>query len=131
MMEESYVSFDTAKLLKEAGFDAPCRTFYTRRGEIWIDPEPYDQNECKFYYSRPTQALAARWLCERKMIEVSVAFCRRRKSWYYWVGYLDCQDEDVIFGFDYASRQYAMEAGLQEALNVLKNKDYEEDNVLR
>ena len=24
MIEESYVSFDTAKLLKEAGFDVPC-----------------------------------------------------------------------------------------------------------
>ena len=105
MIEEQFVSFETAKLLKEAGFEAEC-------GFI------VDDDGRKLY--RPTQALAARWLCEHKMIEVSVAYCRRRKSWYYWVGYLDCEDEDVTFGFNYASRQYAMEAGLQEAIKLIK-----------
>lgn len=28
MIEESYVSFGTAKLLKEAGFDVPCKSYY-------------------------------------------------------------------------------------------------------
>ena len=122
MIEESFVSFNTAKMLKEAGFDVPTSTHYSNRGEVWQSPTPVDYNDdksCKAC-SRPTQALAARWLCERKMIEVSVAYCRRRKSWYYWVGFLDCQDEDVIFGFDYASRQYAIEAGLQEAIKLIK-----------
>ena len=105
MIEEQFVSFDTAKLLKEAGFDVPCRGGYHAN---------------RFRYEAPTQALAARWLCERKMIEVSTAYCRRRKSWYYQVGYLDCEDEDVIFGYDYASRQYAIEAGLQKAIKLIK-----------
>ena len=105
MIEEQFVSFDTAKLLKEAGFDVPCRGGYHAN---------------RFRYEAPTQALAARWLCECKMIEVSTAYCRRRKSWYYQVGYLDCKDEDVIFGYDYASRQYAIEAGLQEAIKLIK-----------
>ena len=29
MIEESYVSFDTARMLKEAGFDVPCFNQYT------------------------------------------------------------------------------------------------------
>lgn len=120
MIEESYVSFDTAKMLKEAGFDVPCFNQCTERGTIWHCDCPENFNKSQYATSCPTQALAARWLCERKMIEVSVAYCRRRKSWYYWVGFLDCKDEDVIFGFDYASRQYAMEAGLQEAIKLIK-----------
>ena len=120
MIEESFVSFDTAKMLKEAGFDVPCISQYSERKSIWNVGYPYNFNQDEFGYSRSTQALAARWLCEYKMIEVSVAYCRHKKSWYYQVGYLDCKDEDVIFGYDYASRQYAMEAGLQKAINLIK-----------
>lgn len=122
MIEESYVSFETAKMLKEVGFDVPTSTHYSNSGKVWqlSAPEDYNDNKSCKACSRPTQALAAKWLCERKMIEVSVAYCRRRKSWYYWVGFLDCKDEDVIFGFDYASRQYAMEAGLQQAIKLIK-----------
>ena len=32
MIEESYVSRDTARMLKEAGFDVPCNSYYER---IW------------------------------------------------------------------------------------------------
>ena len=68
MIEESYVSFDTAKLLKEAGFDVPCMSYYeledgevVRKGSIGSsDYNAYEDTVC----SRPTQALAARWLRE-------------------------------------------------------------------
>lgn len=120
MIEEQFVSFETAKLLKEAGFDVPRFNQYTERGTIWHCDCPENFNKSQCATSCPTQALAARWLSERKMIEVSTAYCRRRKSWYYLVGYLDCEDEDVTFGFNYASRQYAMEAGLQEAIKLIK-----------
>lgn len=134
MIEEQFVSFDTAKMLKEAGFDVPCRGIYRayRMGNSVF--REYDRKNTKddlcrnavdgfqYEYLAPTQALAARWLCEHKMIEVSTAYCRRKKSWYYLVGYLDCKDEDIIFGFDYASRQYAMEAGLQEAIKLIKKQ---------
>ena len=121
MIEEQFVSFDTARMLKEVGFDEVCRYSYDNVGGFrWSkigEPTPKGWAPC------PTQALAARWLCERKMIEVSAFYCRRRKSWCYQVGYLDCKDEDIIFGSDYASRQYAMEAGLREAIKLIKDKD--------
>ena len=68
MIEESYVSFDTAKLLKEAGFDVPCNSYYElENGEVVrkdsigsSDYNAYEDTVC----SRPTQALAARWLRE-------------------------------------------------------------------
>ena len=34
MIEEGYVSFDTAKMLKEAGFEEPCRGIY--RDTVWV-----------------------------------------------------------------------------------------------
>ena len=85
MIEEQFVSFETAKLLKEAGFDVPCFNQYTERGTIWhCDcPENFNKSQC-------------------------ATSC------------LDCEDEDVTFGFNYASRQYAMEAGLQEAIKLIK-----------
>lgn len=120
MIEEQFVSFDTAKMLKEVGFDVPCTSQYTDNGFGWDNLSRANYNSCESLFSRPTQALAARWLCEHQMIEVSTAYCRRRKSWYYLVGYLDCEDEDVVFRFNYVSRQYAMEAGLQEAVKLIK-----------
>lgn len=68
MIEESYVSFDTAKLLKEAGFDVPCNSYYeledsevVRKDSIGSsDYNAYEDTVC----SRPTHALAARWLRE-------------------------------------------------------------------
>ena len=131
-IKDEYVSFETSKLLKEAGFDVPCRGIYRTNQTGDYSFTEYNMKQTvddlswntgdgfQYEYLAPTQALAARWLCEYKMIEISTAYCRRRKSWYYQVGYLDCEDEDVTFGFDYASRQYAMEAGLQEAIKLIK-----------
>ena len=33
-VEKDYVSFETAKLLKEKGFDCPCRVLYSNIGEL-------------------------------------------------------------------------------------------------
>ena len=66
MIEESHVSFDTSRMLKEAGFDVPCNSYYELEdGEIVrkdsigsSDYNAYEDTVC----SRPTQELAARWL---------------------------------------------------------------------
>ena len=122
MIEEQFVSFETAKMLKDVGFDVPCISQYMQNGFRWNGGslKKVNFNEYESVFSCPTQALAAEWLSMCKTIEISAAYCRRRKSWYYWVGFLDCQDEDVIFGFDYASRQDALEAGLQQAIKLIK-----------
>lgn len=68
MIEESYVSFDTSRMLKEAGFDVPCKSYYELEdGEVVRKDciRPYDHNCFEdTVCSRPTQALAARWLRE-------------------------------------------------------------------
>ena len=125
MIEEQYVSFDTAKLLKEAGFDVPCTSQYSEGMGVWGVEYPYDFNKDDFGYSRPTQALAARWLRERHRIALDVAFIPPSVDgdvWQYFVGEMD----DMIWegeyetGRKYATYEQAMEAGLQEAIKLIK-----------
>lgn len=64
MIEESYVSLETSRLLKEAGFDVPCTSQYTENEFAWENLRKTDFNKSDYVFSRPTQALAARWLRE-------------------------------------------------------------------
>ena len=126
MIEESYVSFNTAKMLKEAGFDVPCTSQYTDNGFGWNNLSRVNYNSCESLFSRPTQALAARWLREVHRIVVYVAYIPPhvgRDVWKYFVGGMD----DMVWPGDYepSDRKYetyeeAMEVGLQEALKLIK-----------
>ena len=123
MIEESYVSFDTAKLLKEAGFDVPCTSQYTEGKCIWNVGYPYNFNQDEFGYSRPTQALTARWLREVHKLHV---FAKRiyeyaldKFIWGYYIqssNYEYCKNFEV--GFD--GYEEAMEAGLKHGLESVK-----------
>lgn len=123
MIEESYVSFETAKMLKEAGFDVPCTSQYSEGKIIWNVGYPDNFNQDEFGYSRPTQALAARWLREVHKLHV---FAKRiyeyaldKFSWGYYIqssNYEYCKNFEV--GFD--SYEEAMEAGLKHGLESVK-----------
>ena len=125
MIEESYVSFDTAKMLKEAGFDVPTSTHYSNSGEVWQSSAPEDYNDdksCKAC-SRPTQALAARWLREAYHYAVCVWFSKDHEKWFYAHGNMD----NIVFDTDYCISEYiydsyeeGLEAGLQEAVKLIK-----------
>lgn len=144
MIEENYVSFDTVKLLKEAGFDVPTRGIWrtTRTGDsgfVEYNCKQTTDDLCwnsldgfQYEYLAPTQALAARWLREKHRIALDIAFIPPSVDgdvWQYFVGEMD----DMIWKGDYeAGRRYAtyeqaMEAGLQEALKLIKKRSYERD----
>lgn len=127
MIEEQFVSFDTAKMLKEEGFDVPCQSFYrlSEKGSVtvWKDQEPHNQNECKHYYSRPTQALAARWIREVHKFHVfakrSCDYSLLEHRWSYWIQNAEYDVyKDVEIGF--SSYEEAFEAGLQKAIKLIK-----------
>lgn len=63
MIEESYVSLETARMLKEAGFDERCRTSYYATMNVCYSDNKNSELQ-RGYVSRPTQALVARWLRE-------------------------------------------------------------------
>jgi len=73
---EDYVSFETAKLLKEKGFNYPCRAVYSPKGIV----RHYLKEEVYAHYLKghkklcPTLQMAMKWLREvhNTFIEISV-----------------------------------------------------------
>lgn len=138
MIKESYVSFDTAKLLKEAGFDIPCRGIYVTDRTGYYEFREYDNKQTKddlcwdtedgfqYEYLAPTQALAARWLREVHRIVVDVAFVPPSVDgdvWQCFVGKMD----DMVWAGDYelsdckyATYEEAFEYGLKRGLELIK-----------
>ena len=128
MIEESYVSFDTAKLLKDAGFDVPCTSKYTEGMDVWNVEYPYNFNKDDFGYSRPTQSLAARWI--REVHKIHVCIDVNAAGWYYtlcksyngtyilWSSYHGPND-----GGEWDSYEEALEAGVSFTLkNLISNE---------
>ena len=127
MIEEQFVSFDTAKMLKEAGFDVPCTSQYTEGKCIWNVGYPYNFNQDEFGYSRPTQALAARWLREVHHLNVYacfdyVCFDDGERKWFFMRENTMINDYTSVYCsiISYDSYEEALEAGLQEAIKLIK-----------
>lgn len=70
-MKEAYVTYEVAKLLKEKGFDWECCFYWCvfPNGDRVHTEYGYfanhNGNETDRFVSRPTQAMACRWLRER------------------------------------------------------------------
>ena len=134
MITESYVSFDTAKMLKEAGFDEICDTFYSSRVGAPYLLRSRNSELDKKHYSRPTLALAARWIREVHDIHimVNVDFSSyidgtplnvNREYVLLWIEFADNKVHSNYAMEIYGTYEAALEAGLQEALKlIIKNK---------
>ncbi len=68
MITEDYVSFETAKLLKEKGFDEPCIYVYRHDGseDIW------DADKEDIACQKPTLQMVMKWLREVHHLHISV-----------------------------------------------------------
>lgn len=72
MITEDYVSFKTARLLKEKGFNVPCECFYdTENNDVsivngWMDVSNSELEGKEFVrYSAPTIQMTMKWLREK------------------------------------------------------------------
>lgn len=119
MITEQYVTFQTAQLLKEAGFDIPCKRLFLKDGCPGITAEEENHNDATCNaYSRPTQALAARWL--REVHHIFIMLTPVIKGWLYDI--FDLKKHQYILCNEEAfSEQYeeAFEEALQEALRLI------------
>lgn len=131
MIKEQFVSFETAKLLKEAGFDEVCSLSYcSDKGDksfLLERNSDLTPGQC----SCPTQSLAARWLREAHGIHVSSnifmdsandADGNTVDEWNFWSYDLFDNSGRIIEESDdrYDSYEEALEAGLQEAIKLIK-----------
>ena len=128
MIAEQYVTFETAKLLKQAGFGIPVYDFWEYVGEYVECRSDCAANHNKHGHltSRPTQALAARWLRE-----VHHIYIMPQPILYGWIFDLFdlSKNQYILCGkcADAESYEAALEAALQEAIKMIKSKDYEKD----
>lgn len=83
MITEDYVSFNTAKLLKEKGFDEECQQYY---GD--------------YKYSCPTLQMAMKWLREVHNLFIFISTWLRNKDgaiqYYYEIRNLNDKDFETI-----------------------------------
>lgn len=138
MIEEQYVSFETAKMAKEKGFNEKTDSYYTTIGDkiflthIWNDNFiPFPENNDEFtrlsvharadnmsYISAPTKSLLAAWLREIKMIKVFIDFDCFNSGTYRWIISTDGLSWKE-FKSGYKTFEEAMEEGLRKALKLI------------
>lgn len=74
MITEDYVSFETAKLLKEKGFKEPCIATYNLATKTFKVEEIYQNwtKRWKAYVSAPTLQMTMKWLREVHKINIEI-----------------------------------------------------------
>ena len=73
-MKEQLISFETAKLAKEKGFDEKCLFFYTGDSKELkqINLKGISNSDTISFCSAPTQSLLSKWLREKHGIDILV-----------------------------------------------------------
>ena len=96
MIAEDYVSFETAKLLKERGFDEPCECLYdTENNDVsivngWMDISNSELEKKEFVcYSAPTLQMAMKWLREvhklHIILDIHWLYFANQNGWMYTI----------------------------------------------
>ena len=122
MITEDYVSFETAKLLKDKGFNEMTELAYEiEDGHIRNDlPVSYWRNSeiGKYKFSCPTLQMAMKWLREVHHLHITV-FSSSQESWMYRVTKPHQTLEEGCYGEDYTSYEEACEAAIKYCLENL------------
>lgn len=138
-MKDQLISFDVAKLAKEKGFKEYCFAYFSISGE-----EKYFREDGMYYHSngangrlilRPTQSLLHKWLREEHGIYILIIPTLTSDWTFKTITIISKRDDDVISGlksvselppyknvngYDYTTYELALEAGLLEALKMIK-----------
>ena len=122
MIEEQYVTFETAKLAKEKGFDESVRKYFTPKGDNTFINYFYLSTKYLHGIARPTQSLLARWLREKHDLSVEVYATASGFAWCVCKahnGTYIISDEDYD---EYIPDTYeaSKEIALQKALELIK-----------
>ena len=116
---EDYCSFEIAKLLKEKGFDTPCKQAYFNGSLVDYTMYGFCDGEL---LDCPSQSLALKWLREVHNIYIDIlTYTTGKNNQFRWVGYdngrLFSQEEGKTIYFE--SYKKAVEAALKYTLENL------------
>lgn len=127
-MEEQLISFETAKLAKEKGFNLYIKYFYKHKSndeyEIvhnghmknnWNESFQFNHAEC----SAPTQSLLQKWLREEHQLHITIYSCSQ-ESWMSRITRPGQKLEHGMYGEDYDTYEDALEDALYMALKTIE-----------
>ena len=87
MITEDYVSFETAKLLKEKGFAETSNTIgtYNDKGEFYLykHEKGYNHNHLTSWYSAPTLQMARKWVEDKGYVIYTYPVYDNKILWKY------------------------------------------------
>lgn len=130
-MQEEIVSYETAILAKEKGFDCTIKAHYTKTKLCTSDIVSLynwnsftDMEHNNYYYSAPTQSLLQKWIRENHNIHICADLhVSTPKHWYVRIDDMNTndylyhsEDRNVFFN----SYEEALEIGLQESLKLIE-----------
>ena len=123
-MTEEFMTLETAKLLKEKGFDLPVETVFNFDDN---SPQQFklrvNYNNFPSFYSRPSQFLAQKWLRETKNLHITIY--NSASGYTYDISKADmgtvlyCFPEGPNDGGNWDTYEEALEAGIIKALKLI------------
>ena len=123
MIQEQYVSFETAKMLKEKGFDELCYMYYPKTGGEVEELSLHELNyERENFIKAPTQQLTMCWLREVHHLNIEPYFE------YYLLGYsaeIKYTNKDTpLYLFEYLREKWfnTYEEACEEAIKYCLEK---------
>lgn len=123
MDNKDFVSFETAKRLKEAGFDEPCHAFYwTCDGEFKDTKNRCHTNSasCEAMVTAPTLWQAQKWLREKKGIDIEIRVWIVGNEREYRPDIMPPKKNDYIAYPPEKTYEQALQEGLRAAVELIK-----------
>lgn len=119
--KEDYVSLETAKMLKEKGFDEPVLSQYSKAGSVWVCSEPENFNDSKDCFSRPTLYEAQKWILTKFGIHIWILDDMYSGKWIYCFEKIGKREKNnsIVSEESYNTFQQALDAGIREALKMI------------
>lgn len=115
-MEEQLISFETAKLAKEKGFNIHCRNCYDEDSGEPYENEDFPYNSFSGSLFAPPQSLLQKWLREEHKIHISINY----HDYNFVTHVINMKnDEHLYFGVN-ETYEKALESCLFETLKLIK-----------
>ena len=117
-ISEDYVSFETAKLLKEKGFDEPCLMCYTYDEKLgnYGHYNSYKNSEV-FSLTAPTLQMVMKWLREKHNLVIQIElidFLEHGEVWLYCI--TERKTIKQLTGRDEDFTEHSYEEACEEAI---------------
>ena len=125
-MEETLITFETAKIAKDKGYDIACMNVYLPSGTIMKHPNkiPFNYNNHPEIYYAPTQSLLHKWFMEKHNLFLYIiprfdGFDGAQYGCHYCIYKEGEKNEIDTYGDGSYSYEEAFEKGLQEMFELI------------